>query len=141
MQQGVGPGGEHAARLEDAADLGVKGVAAEPVQGLRHGDQVAAMPGQAAGFGRCGTVVNARIDLGLGNLFGRQVGGMDATEVFRQRTRRLAIAGAAVPGQVVARRIARQPGEEFGRVGRPRLGVIRGVAGKVVGGQGVRPAR
>jgi hypothetical protein len=41
----------------------------------------------------------------------------------------------------VLRTLPGQPGEQRGRVRGPRLGVFRGVARKVVGGQDLRPFR
>jgi hypothetical protein len=53
-----------------------------------------------------------------------------------QGERGLAVAGGAVPGPVCARGLRGKPGEEAGRIGRPVARVVRGVARKVVGGQG-----
>ncbi len=122
-------------------DFGVEGLAAEPVQGLRHGDEVAASVRQATDFGWRREVIDARIGLSLAELFGRQVGGMNMSEMLGQCPRGLAVAGAAVPGQILRRALPRQPGEKFGRIGRSGLGVIRSVAGKMVRGQSLRPFR
>jgi len=108
---------------------------------MRHGDQVATALGQAADLGRRRTVVDARIRRGLGDLLGRQVRGMDVAEVFRQCPRGLAVAGAAIPGQVCLRALPRQPDEEFRGIGGAGLGVTRSVAGKMVRGQSLRPFR
>jgi hypothetical protein len=70
------------------------------VQRLRHGDQVAAAVGQAAGLGRRLPVIDARMGCRLRQLFGRQVGGMDVAEMGGQGERGLAVAGGAVPGPV-----------------------------------------
>jgi len=79
--------------------------------------------------------------LGLGDLLGGKIGGVDALEMPGQRQRSLTVAGAAIPGQIVAGALLCQPGEQFGRVGWPGFRVVGGVARKVVGGQGLRPFR
>jgi hypothetical protein len=141
MQQRVGPGGEQAAGLEHPPNFGKELLVAEPVQGLRHGDQVTTAVGQAAGFGRTLPVSDSRMGRCLRQLFGRQVGGMDLAEMLGQRQRGLAVAGGAVPGQIRSGGLRGEPGEELRRIGGPMARVVRGVARKVVGGQGVRHAR
>ena len=59
--------------------------------------------------------------------------GMDALEMPGQRLRRLAVAGAAIPGQIAAGASLREPGEQLGRIGRPGFRVVGGVAREVVG--------
>jgi hypothetical protein len=105
------------------------------VQCLRNGDQVAAVIGQAADFGRRLTVVDAGMGFGLRQLLGGKIRGLYSSEMFRQCQRRLAIAGGAIPGHVPRRALPRQPGEQLGRIGRPVARIVRGMGRKVVGSQ------
>ena len=75
---------------------------------------------------------DAFMGAGLANLLGAGVGGDDAAEERRQGVGSLAVAGGAVPGEVVGGGLRGEVLEQDRRVGRAVRLVAVGVAGEVV---------
>ncbi len=128
LEHHIRPHRDHTVWPKDTPNLGPKSGAVEPVQRLRHRDEIDRSVAEVRGLGRTDAVLDARIVRGVVDLAAAGVGRDDEREVSGQPDRGLARAGACVPRFVARRRGLRQEVEQRIRVAGPE--------GRIVGGGG-----
>jgi hypothetical protein len=94
------PRDEQCPRPRDAPRFGIERFDVEPVQRLRHRDEIDAGVRQAARLGGSHRVANPRVRFRGRDLLGRDIGGVNDREMIGERDARLSAAAARVPGGV-----------------------------------------
>ena len=105
----------------------------EPMQRLRHGDQVGRLRGNAAAFGRRHAIFHSGGGHREPDLRGARIGRDHPIEVSSQIARGLSVSGAAVPGKTAARHERHDELIQLVRVARPRRCVRRRLPREEVG--------
>ncbi len=128
----IGPQGQDTAWLHNAACFVEEALDIEPVECLRDRNQVDRIGIDTRRFGSCYAKFYLWVWLRRGDLLLTGIRCQDVLEERGKGARGLAIAGSAVPREIMILAKCRQEGEQRIRIAGPVRGVAAGVAGKMI---------
>lgn len=128
----VAPEGEDSLRLQDAMGLCKEVVLLEPMEGLRHRDDIDAMICQTCFLSGFNPEFNLEVMICARNLLGARIRRDHALEALCELKGGLTVAGAAIPGKILGINKRGQVLKKPGRIRRSKPCVVAGLFAKEV---------